>query len=290
VSVSIEDTFAAALLDQLLEHRNADGGWGYYAGKATRLEPTSQALIAIVAAGHSPDASVLDRWPMRNGLFVDVPASPPNIAFHAQAVLALRAVNHPHPFTPLHALVAAKGRTFPQMDGLPQDNSLEGWAWRRGTTSWAEPTAWALVALKAWQTGDASTRAADRIREGEELLADRMCKSGGWNYGNSMIFNTALPPHGTVSALGLLALADKPHSRAARTSLEYLRSHRLDERSASALALSLLALRAYAVPADDVEDALRSQWEHTRYLRNTLGIALALAAVSRSSVYRVARG
>jgi hypothetical protein len=289
VSVSIKDTFAAALLDQLLAHRNADGGWGYYPGKLSRLEPTSQALIALAAAGQPVDASVLDTWPMREGLFVDVSASPPNIAFHAQAVLALRAVNHPHPFSRLYALVGAKGRTFPQLDGLPQDNSLEGWSWRRGTISWVEPTAWALIALKSWHAADASTEAADRIRVGERLLADRMCKSGGWNYGNSMIFDAALPPHGTVTALGLLALADKQYARAARISLEFLVAHRLGERSASALALSLLALRAYAMPADDVEDALRSQWEHTKYLHNIVGIALALSAVTRSSVYRGGR-
>jgi hypothetical protein len=289
VPVPTKDPFAAALIEQLLAHRNSDGGWGYYPGKLTRLEPTSQALIALTAAGQAVDASVLDRWPMRNNLFVDVDASPPNIAFHAQAVLALRAVNHPHPFTRLHALIASKGMTFPPMDGLPQDNSLQGWSWRRGTTSWAEPTAWALIALKAWHAGDASTEAAERIDAGEQLLADRMCRKGGWNYGSSMIFNTALPPHGAVSALGLLALADKQHSRAARTSLEFLHSHRLDERSASALALSLLALRAYEIPADDVDEALHAQWEHTQYLRNTVGIALALSAVTRSSVYRGGR-
>lgn len=283
------DRFAAVLRDRLLATQNRDGGWGYYAGKRSRLEPTSQAIIALRSAGQTLDAAVLGHWPARDGLLIDADAAAPNIAFHAQALLAVRAVNEPVIADPLRrALVAAKGRTYPQMAGLPQDNSLEGWSWRRGTISWVEPTAWSLLALKVWRDV-AQPAVEERIRVGEELLDDRMCQGGGWNYGNSMVFNHALPPHVTVTALGLLALADTPASHAAKVSLGFLSSHRLAERSASALALSLMCLREYGVPADDVEPALRSQWQHTRYMDNSVGIALALSAVTDSSIYRVVR-
>ena len=53
-----------ALRTFLLAGRNADGGWGYYPGKASRLEPTCWALLALPDV----DPVVLTRWPLAGGL------------------------------------------------------------------------------------------------------------------------------------------------------------------------------------------------------------------------------
>src|SRR5215218_3279418 len=80
------------LRDGLRAGRNADGGWGYYAGKASRLEPTCWALLALADADHS----VLAGWPLDDGLLRERKDGEVNFAFHARAltVLAARGVSH----------------------------------------------------------------------------------------------------------------------------------------------------------------------------------------------------
>src|SRR6478736_1185162 len=106
---------------RLLDGRNADGGWGYYAGKASRLEPTCWALLAL----RSADPSVLSRWPSAEGRLLERSGGEVNYAFHALALLAM------------------KDSTINR-----QDNKLQGWSWIDGTFSWVEPTAWGLLALR----------------------------------------------------------------------------------------------------------------------------------------------
>ena len=39
-----------SLSDALLRSRNEDGGWGYYPGKASRIEPTAWAALCLGVA------------------------------------------------------------------------------------------------------------------------------------------------------------------------------------------------------------------------------------------------
>ena len=71
-----------ALRQFLLAGRNADGGWGYYAGKASRLEPTCWGLLALGDA----DPAVLTRWPAAGGLLRERSGGDVNFAFHALAL------------------------------------------------------------------------------------------------------------------------------------------------------------------------------------------------------------
>ena len=82
----------SALRQFLLAGRNADGGWGYYAGKVSRLEPTCWGLLALGDA----DPAVLTRWPAAGGLLRERSGGDVNFAFHALALIALtaRGVEH----------------------------------------------------------------------------------------------------------------------------------------------------------------------------------------------------
>ena len=63
---------AGDIADLLVRGRNADGGWGYFAGKASRLEPTCWALLALAGRPGAPgDAAPLRAWPARDGLLLE---------------------------------------------------------------------------------------------------------------------------------------------------------------------------------------------------------------------------
>src|SRR6476620_12783457 len=158
----------ARLRDALRRGRNGDGGWGYYAGKASRLEPTCWALLAL----RSADPSVLSRWPSAEGRLLERSGGEVNYAFHALALLALtvRGAQHTAGTARLvEALQSAKGLAMKDSTINRQDNKLQGWSWIDGTFSWVEPTAWGLLALrKLAATGHPVEKA--RLDEAEAVL------------------------------------------------------------------------------------------------------------------------
>lgn len=260
----------------LLSLRNPDGGWPYYAGKASRLEPTAWALLALRAAGEPVTAEPLVAWPRRNGWLVDRSSGAVNVAFNALAAIVLTALGAPAAVVaPLRgALVTARGQKIAPSTINRQDNSLQGWAWTDGTFSWVEPTAWGLLALK--KAGSRAEAARARIGEAERMLVDRVCKDGGWNHGNSNMLGVELPAYVSTSALGLMAMRDRRADEPVARSLRYLRAHRLSERSAMALGLTRIALGLYGEPADDVAKAIEEEWTRSQFLGNLHVTALAL--------------
>jgi hypothetical protein len=272
------------LLDRLLSWRNEDGGWGYYPGKASRLEPTSLALIALhvsyVGQAFRP-ADVLSSFPTRENLLLDPGSDLPNLAFNAQAALALltvRAVSRARAI--VDGLVAVKGFTVPRNDAVDLDGSLAAWPWREGTFSWAEPTAWCLLAVKRVFGAARTPLASERIDIAERMLADRMCVGGGWNYGNKVVLGQALPAHLPPTAVALLALADRPDLPVVRESLQFLSARRLAERSGLTLSLARICLQRYDLPSDDLNAALAETWAATGFMDHVPAIALASIAAA----------
>lgn len=88
-----------------------------------------------------------------------------------------------------------------------------------------------------------------RAVDGRRLLVDRAIPGGGWNYGNAMLFGTALRPQPCLTALALLGLA--AGGKCARTlpcveqGLAYLQHCVSTLTTPRSLALSVLALRAW---------------------------------------------
>jgi hypothetical protein len=273
----------SSLRATLLAGRNADGGWPYYRGKASRLEPTCAALIALGAVSDGQRDDVLDRWPRRDGLFVDA-AGEINVAFNGLAALALAARGAKAPPPQVHELVAAlvrvKGVAVPKSSINRQDNALQGWAWTVDTFSWVESTATCLLGLKRLVSGSRSTEVASRINEAERLLFDRACRDGGWNHGNSNMLGKELPAYVPTTALALLALHDRAADAVVSRGVQYLQQHRLAESGALALALTRIGLGVYGLQAHDVEVAMAREWDRSAFLGNLHVIALALYALT----------
>ena len=263
--------------------RNSDGGWGYARNRASRLEPTCLGMLALAAAGHTFDVSVLMRWPRQGGLLTDPNSGQVNAADNGIALLIAQQRPEADNLTREIAqrVAAVKGKALPPApDTARQDNGLQGWPWVATTFSWVEPTAWCVLALKKWLRGHSDPAAAGRVAEGERLLLDRVCRVGGWNYGNSNMLGKELFPYVPTTAITLLALQDQKDHEAVKRSLDYLSTHCLDERSGLSLSLSRMALAVFGAKnrEADLESALAQTWHSTRYLGNLAATALALYA------------
>jgi hypothetical protein len=276
------------LVGSLAALRNRDGGWPYYAGKASRLEPTCWALLALQAAGEPVSAAPLQAWPRQNGWLVERSAGTVNVAFNGLAGLAMLALGAaPADVTPLgQALLGVRGQKLPPSATQRQDNSLQAWPWIDGTFSWTEPTALAMLFLKQL----AMPGARPRLAEAERLLFDRVCDEGGWNYGNSNVLGATLEAYVPTTALCLLALADRRAETAVRRSLDFLFARRLSEPSAMALGLTQVALQVHGRASDGVAEALQQVTAKTGLLSNAHLVGIALyASAGRQDGYEAFR-
>ncbi|MBA3886598.1 MAG: hypothetical protein H0X67_12840 [Acidobacteria bacterium] len=274
------DRVRESLKGFLLGSRNPDGGWGYYPGKSSRLEPTCWALLAL--GERATDASVLARWPVEGGLLLERPAGAPNFAFHGLGLLALHALRIEHAAgTPalVRGIQAVKGRALRPSDINRQDNSLAAWSWIPETFSWVEPTAWCLLALKKWRGAPGVKIDDRRVDTAERLLIDRACLVGGWNYGNSNMLGQELKPYVATTALGVLAMQDQQAVPEIARSIDYLQANASKELSGLSLSLSMLALQAVGKSSGPVRDLLVRQGDASLELKNQLAVATSLYAL-----------
>jgi hypothetical protein len=280
---------AASLADQLtttlLDTRNSDGGWPYYKGKASRLEPTSAALLALAAsaagAGHTAiDLSPLERWPRRSGLFVDA-AREVNFAFNGLAGIALASgTNSPIARELAVALTKSRGIRLPPSTINRQDDAIQAWSWTEGTFSWVESTGWCLLALKRLTSAPRSPQILRRIDDGERsspiapaaradgTTATRTCSARNCR-------RTCRRRRSRCSALHDVAGA--PHVTRA---LQYLEANQQAEAGALALSLACVCLTVYSRPCEQARSALDTQWRRSRFLDNLHVAALALYAAT----------
>ena len=260
-------TFERAAV-RLREVRSGDG-FGPSVGPAPEPEPTALAAIALDDA----DARAwLEEHQRDDGGFELLAGhSVVNDAATALGALALspgsareRALDH---------LVSHRAQATSTSDEVPHDPDTRGWGWTPETFGWVEPTSRAVLALRLLRPS-----AQTEIQDGLSVLADRECPGGGWNYGNSVVYDTPLPPyaHTTAAALiGLQGALTGPFERG-MTTLAKLWSA---EPGRLSLAMTLAAFRLGGRPeASEVELALSDELERTDPLGDV--VALAWTAIA----------
>jgi len=251
-------TALALRRDHLLRSQNPDGGWGYFPGKESWLEPTAYSALALKGEPAGQKAlALLARWQRPDGAW-RAGAKVPDAHWGTALMLVLyRAMNrqddaYSRGLEWLSKLAGAEGslpvRIVQRFLASPtdQDESLHGWPWRPGNSSWVEPTAHALVALK--QSGRARAY-ADRIAEGEGYLFDRRCPDGGWNYGNKRVYSTDMTSYPETTALAILGLQGRQPAEL-KPSFDRAILQVKTARSGLSKAWLMIALRAHAVPFD----------------------------------------
>lgn len=286
---------ALDLRGTLIGAANPMGGWGYYRGKQSRIEPTCWAVLALGDQA-PPDRLVsavnfLLSCRGSSGLLDEDAGQPANFAFNGLAALTLQYVAA-HAVASesaqlvsaaasanrgiLAALMTHAGVTVASTPAIRQDGSLRGWPWIDGTFSWVEPTSWVMLAMKAAAPADRPAAAAARLDEAERVLFDRACSAGGWNYGNSAVFNQDLRPYVPTTALALMALQDRHDHPVVRASLDWLSRNQTSEPSGMALGLTAICLRIFGRSAGDVDTRLRATATADHFLDNLHVTAMAL--------------
>ena len=232
----------------LRSQRNSDAGWAYFAGKASAPEPTCYAaMLALTSDGvHNPPEPSTVAWIARHA-----EAQEP-LWTRSLSLLALRRLQTREDMQRrlVQLLLGISGKQLPKTNEI--NGQLRGWSWIEGTFSWVEPTSYALIALKA-----SGVKAHPRIREAEQLLLDRSCPDGGWNYGNRLVRGVGLSAMMPTTALAAMALQGADgFGPAIRRALDVLDSEVPRTPSSLSLALTILCFDIYHRPTDHLVELL----------------------------------
>jgi len=220
----VADSYLGVRREILRRSQNPDGGWSYYTGKQSWLEPTFYAALvlhgdpaadrawALIKSWQAPDGS----WPPTQGAAIS--------GWGTALCLTLAHIRGDlgEPYrTGVDYLLKTAGteselwrRAVLRIGSVdPGRNlSLKGWPWKEGTSSWVEPTAHALVALKKASAHLHAPELSERIRSGEALLLDVRCKDGGWNYGSAWTLGEDQRSYPETTAVALLGLQGRPEA------------------------------------------------------------------------------
>ena len=188
-------TMATDALRLLARNRNPDGGFGARPDQPSEAEPTALAALALDDAQAT---SWLAEHQQSNGSF-SVQAGP-YVNDSATALGALALGPGPERERALDHIETTRARRLPSTDAIPIDADAVGWGWVAGTTSWVEPTARVLWALRI------ARPSSDLVVDAVALLRDRESVGGGWNYGNREVLLEDLPPFGQTTAIALIGL------------------------------------------------------------------------------------
>jgi uncharacterized protein (DUF362 family) len=246
-------TPTASLRDSLAALACPEGGWGYAPGQPPHPEPTCLALLALAAdrERHAAALSAGAQW-LARGVGPDGAYRPDGGRYEAAwptALVLFTRAELGHAPAELEAgaraLLALRGRTIDsrgEEDVNDIDGGLIGWPWAEGNFSWVEPTAWACLALARLGQGG-----HPRVREGRQLLLDRVLPDGGVNYGNRRIFGVSLDPIPTPTSLALLALQGLDDERVVKC-IDYLCAAASAADDSEHLGWAVLALDAFRPP------------------------------------------
>jgi len=261
----VDDSFAMStdwensLLDRLIVTAHPNGGWGYSPGTAPCAEPTSLACLVLSSRETEADIerrglALLSRLTHPDGsvsvaLNIDAPCWTTGLAvlawFLSRNKAALR--YRPQIEKARDWLLHARGKTIePNPTVYGHDTTLTGWSWVENTHAWVEPTAYAILALRAVGQGD-----HPRVQEGIQMVLDRAIPGGGWNYGNPRVYGNTLRPFPGPTGIALTALAGQPSNSRIEEGIAYL-SHELRRvRAPMSLAWGLIGLTAWGRRPDE---------------------------------------
>lgn len=281
------------LQEILIGRQTSAGGWSFFESRQISVEATCLALLALSALKPESGSARIDRllrlqrhdgsWPAFSG---DHDGSWTTAL--AMIVLNITSDGVRARERALHWLLEKHGREanwfwrwkFKTVDrNVRFDPDKYGWPWFLGSASWVIPTAFSVIAIKQFTVCNRSEPSERRIRLGVKMLLDRVCVGGGWNSGNSVVYEVPLLPHVEATAIALLALQDEERTPMIRLSVAWLKRRSNAIESMESLAWAVLSLFVYQEPVDHLKSQLAALIEDGREIRNNATLATALLAL-----------
>jgi len=290
------------MLDQavklLRQSQNPDGGWGTIAGRQSNTESTSLGLLALRSLDDSRENFVLkkaEQWLAQTqnsdgswsyGAGAKAPSWSTALAVMAlsdssvEAERLVRAGNWILAQEGSKPGILAKlilALSF-QKKAVHLNDDLVGWSWTPGSFSWVEPTSYCLIALKKIKSRLSAEAVQRRVNQAELMIYDRMCKGGGWNYGNAAVYGDPLWPYPDITALALIALQDHKERKENQASLSILSKTAETTDSGLALGWTTICLSVYGEDISELRKRLDQKFARTKFLEETKPVALAILA------------
>jgi Prenyltransferase and squalene oxidase repeat len=262
-----DETLRHEILTSLRSAQNADGGWGFHAGAQSRVEPTCWAARAILDSQKNTDSEAVRKligflrskqlpdgsWPTTDGT-----DSGSWVTSHACALLARipdckKAVeaglqwlcdDYPRDSSPWRKFLK-KFQTDTHI--VTHNDSYRGWGWTPRTSSWVEPTAFALIAFGQAQSVGLAASISERRQLAISLLYDRMCPGGGWNCGNPRVYGVDGDALVLPTCWVLLALRDSPEHPSRALGIAWLQQALPQIETAGSLAIARVTLENYGI-------------------------------------------
>jgi hypothetical protein len=242
------------LLSRHIERLASDDRWTYRASSASGAEPASWAALALAAHGEVAAASRAAAWlaevQQTNGA-VGVSAAdrtpcwPTSLAMLAWSAFQRAVESSPfdrHIDRAAQWSLDSQGKTGDPSPLIGHDTTLVGWSWAENTASWLEPSCYFVLGLTAAGYGD-----HPRVKEGAQLIADRLLPSGGANYGNTIVMGQELLAHVAPTGVAMLTLAGRGHADVrVERSLDYLERHAGPGTAPASLSWACIGLAAHA--------------------------------------------
>lgn len=280
--------------------QGADGGWGYGMGKQSYPEPTCYALLALASTELAREPS---QWQQRALAWLTA---------HTNQIGAITHLKQPESSADLNVfdnwgtiiafftlqklglgtelrtrylkyLLNSRGNLLDKKvsQELKLNGDLQAWSWARGTASWVEPTAYALLGLKA-----NGMKSHERVQVGEDFLFDRACYDGGWNYGNKEVLKIVIEPMPTNTCYALLALQDVDRNHEIiKKSVAYLEQEVAARQSSLLLALSTLCLEIYERPVENLLMGLLARQQENGSWRDNVHLTALAALALQTAVH-----
>jgi len=292
----------------LIALQNPDGGWGAIQGRRSNTETTSLAVGALKSLDEQSgndrvirgtiwlterqnpngswrlnDVATGGSWTTALAI-IALSAFPEHKKRVLEAARWLLVQEGSKPGILAQLILWATGRS--NINRVNRD--LVGWSWVPHSFSWVEPTSYALTALKKVRASLDAETVNERIQQGEAMIYDRMCKGGGWNYGNSKVLDYALWPYPDTTAVALIALQDRAADPANQESLQALRKTADEANSGLAASWAAISLNVYGQDTRDWQKRVEKRFRETGFLGETKTLALALMALNgKANPFRV---
>lgn len=269
-----------------------DSGWGYRADSPQAYpEPTCYSLLALADTSFSPSKPLdwLSGLVNSDGqMYLPHDDSPNWGTSHLIITLSRLNLLPELRQTSIDWLLKWKSQYIETTEIVTLDGTLIGWPWISDTFSWVQPTSYAIFALKLVGLNE-----HERVKEAEALLFDRMCRQGGWNFGNPIILHRQIEPSLSETAIALFALQDVPGAADAIDKGLSVLEHGLPKfPSALSLSLGILCLQLYGCPIERYVDLLLARQEPDGSWRQmvwwtALGVLALRAAEGGENVFKL---